>query len=248
MGESGSREAATHDSGGAFSDRVIRISGATARPAAVAGGKAANLIALAAAGFPVPDGIVVPVSEYMGFLSAGGLKDRIVGRLDATDFTDRGSIAACSADIKAMIGGSSLDSALAAAISTALAGIGGSLWAVRSSALAEDLEDASFAGQQDTYLNVRAEDVAVQVVRCWTSYWNERAIAYRHLAGVPQFEGGMAVVIQHMADAAVAGVLHRRPRGGHGRPRGHRVELGAGRGHRFGHREPGHVRLRPAHH
>jgi pyruvate,water dikinase len=193
--------------GVATEDTLIRLSQATIRSPAVVGGKAANLITLAAAGFNVPDGIVVPVGANPGFLAAGGQKELIVRRLDETDFADRESVAACSAAIKTMIETAPPGKMLADAIGTALAAIGGSLWAVRSSAVAEDLEDASFAGQQDTYLNVSTRDVPAQVVRCWASYWNERAIAYRHAAGVPQFEGGMAVIVQRMADAAVAGVL-----------------------------------------
>jgi pyruvate,water dikinase len=81
------------------------------------------------------------------------------------------------------------------------------LWAVRSSAAAEDLPEASFAGQQDTFLNVKAEDAALFVKRCWASYWNERAISYRHNAGIGHLDGGMAVVVQKMVNAAVSGVM-----------------------------------------
>ncbi|OPY25283.1 MAG: putative phosphoenolpyruvate synthase [Methanocella sp. PtaU1.Bin125] len=201
-GVSARAAAAAGDSSGRF----LRISQAATRDPASVGGKASNLIALSSAGFPVPDGIVVPVGEYERFLAANGLDEQVRGRLGRACFGDRESVASCAADIKAMIEQAPVDKADAAAIDAALAAVGGGLWAVRSSAVAEDLEDASFAGQQDTFLNVRPEEVPAYVRRCWASYWNDRAIAYRHAAGVPQLAGGIAVIVQRMADATVAGV------------------------------------------
>ena len=81
------------------------------------------------------------------------------------------------------------------------------LWSVRSSAVAEDLANASFAGQQDTFLNVQRKDVPEQVRRCWASYWNARAIAYRHRANVPQLGTGIAVIVQRMVDARSSGIM-----------------------------------------
>ena len=80
--------------------------------------------------------------------------------------------------------------------------------AVRSSATAEDLPDASFAGQQDTYLNVRGgADVLVAVQRCWGSLWTARAMAYRLRQGIAPQDVSLAVVVQEMAPADAAGVL-----------------------------------------
>lgn len=171
------------------------------------GGKGANLIRLVSAGFPVPEGIVVTVAEYELFFLSNGLRERIVERLGRTDFGDRDSIHNCSVDVKAMIGTAEIGDVLAADISAALAKFSGDTWAVRSSAVAEDMDGASFAGQQDTFLGVAPGDVPDMVKRCWGSYWNERAIAYRHAAGIPQFDSGMAVVVQRMVDSDVSGVM-----------------------------------------
>ena len=80
--------------------------------------------------------------------------------------------------------------------------------AVRSSATAEDLDDASFAGQQDTFLNVRGDDALLDAVRdCWASLWTARAIAYRARRGIDPAEVALAVVVQEMVDADAAGVM-----------------------------------------
>ena len=112
--------------------------------------------------------------------------------------------------------------------------------AVRSSATAEDLPTLSFAGQQDTYLNIRGDDAVLDAVtRCWASLWNPRAVAYRDEHGVSHDDVALAVVVQELVPADASGhPVHGRP--GHRRPHGdgdQRV-LGAGRG---GGRRPGHA-------
>ncbi|WP_460777630.1 PEP/pyruvate-binding domain-containing protein, partial [Nocardiopsis nanhaiensis] len=93
-------------------------------------------------------------------------------------------------------------------ISRAYRSLGGGRVAVRSSATAEDLPDASFAGQQDTYLGIEGADaVANAVRRCWDSLDNERAVAYREANGIDRADVGMAVVVQRMVDADTAGVM-----------------------------------------
>lgn len=92
-------------------------------------------------------------------------------------------------------------------IDSFLIDFGGSYFAVRSSAVAEDLPDASFAGQQDTFLFIRPEDVGRMVVRCWASYWNDRAVKYRHDMGIDHLSTGMAVVVQRMVSSDTSGVM-----------------------------------------
>lgn len=170
------------------------------------GGKAANLGQLIRAGFPVPSGLVVTVEAYDGFLAEHGLTARIEEVLRTVDFDREDSIEAAARDIKELFlePGSGLCKELLAALAKVDRE---GLWAVRSSAVAEDQASASFAGQQDTFLNVPMKDVPMYVCQCWASYWNARAIAYRERAGVPQLQAGIAVVVQRMVDARTSGIL-----------------------------------------
>lgn len=172
------------------------------------GPKAANLGSMMSAGFPVPDGFAVPERIYYFFLNENGLKDKIQALLDGTDFNDSEAVAACSKAIKEMIIGGVMSERLLNDIRDAIAARNeNGLWAVRSSAVAEDLPEASFAGQQDTFLNTPKEDVPAAVRKCWASYWNERALSYRYDNGMPQFESGIAVIVQRMVDARISGVM-----------------------------------------
>ena len=187
---------------------MFQLSGGEPADPSELGGKGANLVALKRAGFPVPDGFVVPVSSYRTFLDSASLRDKILRILGMTDLGDESDLSESSAKIKALIESSPLDPSLIEAIKSATSASGApSLWAVRSSATAEDLPAASFAGQQDTYLKVRSDDVADTVKKCWASFWNERAIAYRHNTGISQIDGGIAVIVQRMVDAKSSGVI-----------------------------------------
>ena len=170
------------------------------------GGKAANLGQLIQAGFPVPRGVVVTVKAYDDFLAENGLVAKIEGMLRGVDFDREDSIEAVARNIKELFlkPGNELSADLLATLAELDREC---LWAVRSSAVAEDLASASFAGQQDTFLNVRREDVPMNVRQCWASYWNARAISYREQAGVPQLQAGIAVVVQQMVDARSSGIL-----------------------------------------
>jgi pyruvate,water dikinase len=172
-----------------------------------AGGKAANLVSMIAAGLPVPPGFVVPVDAYRKFIRDQGLEGKISAELGSADISDEKQLEATSYSIKSLIRSSPLDSTMVKEIHETLALGGDTLWAVRSSATAEDLPQASYAGQQDTYLNVARADVPSRIKECWASYWNARAIAYRHNAKVPSLEGGIAVVVQEMVPSDSSGVL-----------------------------------------
>ena len=151
---------------------------------ATVGGKGANLGELVRAGFAVPDGFVVSTQAYRDALSSAGVEAG-PGVLEAI---------AVPAD-------------LVAAIAEAYEGLGGGPVAVRSSATAEDLPGAAFAGQQETFLNVVGLPAVVDAVRgCWASLWGERAVAYRARLDEP-VDLAIAVVVQRMVDAELAGVL-----------------------------------------
>jgi pyruvate,water dikinase len=174
------------------------------------GGKAINLAKMLQAGLPVPHGYIVPVRAYETFFEQNDLYGTISSYLENTDFSIEESITACEQAIKQAIYDAPIGAGLEREVSQALPQGDSTLWAVRSSAVAEDLPEASFAGQQDSYLNIMAADVLGHIKRCWASYWNERAIAYRHHAGMPQLESGIAVVVQKMVDSRTSGVMFTR--------------------------------------
>ncbi|MFC4138358.1 MULTISPECIES: PEP/pyruvate-binding domain-containing protein [unclassified Microbacterium] len=168
----------------------------------LAGGKGANLGELLRAGFPVPDGFVVTTAAYDAFVSAAGM-DAALEKLAA------GADADAAQEAAALFAASDLPSDLVEQIAAAYAALDEGPVAVRSSATAEDLPGASFAGQQDTYLNIDGTAAVVHAVRrCWASLWNARAIAYRSQVGHEAAAGlSIAVVVQRLIPAEVAGVM-----------------------------------------
>jgi phosphohistidine swiveling domain-containing protein len=173
-----------------------------------AGGKAANLSSLRRAGFPVPPGFVVPTAAYRAFVAAGGLDERIVALAGAARADDPASFERAASAIQALFAGAAVPADVAAAIEATYGRLGAPPVAVRSSATAEDRPEASFAGQQDTYLNVRGREALVGAVRrCWASLWTARAIAYRARRGIDPGAVALAVVVQELVPAEAAGVL-----------------------------------------
>ena len=169
---------------------VVRLADIRASDTEVAGGKGANLGELIAAGFPVPDGFVLGTAAYRAAARAAKVDpskpDDAAKRLRSTPVPRRVADAALKA----------------------YDALGAGPVAVRSSATAEDLPGASFAGQQDTYLGVEGPDALLEAVRrCWASLWNERAVAYRAANSIDDGSVALAVVIQRMVDARAAGVL-----------------------------------------
>ncbi len=178
------------------------------------GGKGANLGELLGAGLPVPAGFVVTTAVYDAFVaSAAGLDETITSATTALDAANPAALAAAEATIAAAFDRADIDPAVATAIVAAyedLADHGTSppAVAVRSSATAEDLPGASFAGQQETLLGVRgAAAVVAAVQQCWRSLWTGRAIAYRQQQGSAVDGVAMAVVVQRMVEPVAAGVL-----------------------------------------
>ncbi|MEA2055985.1 MAG: PEP/pyruvate-binding domain-containing protein [Candidatus Thermoplasmatota archaeon] len=186
----------------------ILLSDATKDDIEKIGGKAANLAALSSAGFSVPPGFVVPVDTYEQFLENLNLKEKIVNLLETIDFTNDDSMELHSSEIKELILSNTLKNTVAKNIDKTLKQLDKTaVWAVRSSAIAEDLPGASFAGQQDSFLNIETVDVPKYVRKCWASYWNKRALSYRHDANIDHLCGGVAVIVQRMVDAKSSGVL-----------------------------------------
>jgi rifampicin phosphotransferase len=171
-----------------------------------AGGKGANLGELTRAGLPVPSGFVVVTEAYRAYVTEHQLAERIATLAVPTD--DQAGYDDASAQIRALFINEVSDS-LRAEIAEAYTALGEDTpVAVRSSATAEDLPEASFAGQQDTYLNVRGlEDLLVAVRDCWASLWTARAMAYRTRQGIDPASVSLAVVVQQMVDAEAAGVM-----------------------------------------
>jgi pyruvate,water dikinase len=162
-----------------------------------AGGKGASLARMTSLGLPVPPGYVVPAEALAAALSDGGAELRELARRRDADAA------------QALIRTVELDAGLRDAVLGAYAALGDGdpPVAVRSSACAEDSEAASFAGQQETYLHVRGPDqVRARIRDCWASFFSERALFYRAEKG-SLHDLGMAVVVQRMVQADIAGVL-----------------------------------------
>jgi len=162
------------------------------------------------AGFPVPGGFFLTAAAYKRFVEENRLQDEIID-LARPEIIERSvSFESASARIQALFRKTGLSDETAATIRQAYGALGDGEPAVvvRSSANAEDLPDLSFAGQQDTYLNVRGEDAVVAATRdCWASLWTSRALSYRHENGIDHSAVAMAVVVQTMVPADVSGVL-----------------------------------------
>ena len=177
---------------------------------AVVGGKGAHLGELSRIeGIRVPVGFCVTTDCYRRIIAdAPGIGDRLV-RLSGLNPDDREVIRALSAEIRQIIEAIAIPDDLAAAITRSIARLGeGAAYAVRSSATAEDLPTASFAGQQDTYLNVVGQAAILEhISKCWASLFTERAATYRLQNGIDHRLVQMAVVVQQMVYPQAAGIL-----------------------------------------
>jgi pyruvate,water dikinase len=176
----------------------------------IAGGKAANLGELIRAGFPVPEGFCVTTAAYEIVAGGAGL-DQILDDLAETPPDDTARLAELAAAARARLLEAPVSPGVAGAITGAYRALGNGASvpvAVRSSATAEDLPHASFAGQQDTYLNVIGDEAVLGAVRrCWASLWTDRAVSYRASNGIDPRSVRLAVAVQRMVEAAVAGIL-----------------------------------------
>jgi pyruvate,water dikinase len=176
------------------------------------GGKAANLGELLAAGLPVPEGFCLTTAAYREATAPIGLEE-LHRSLKGAPANDLEALSGLAGKVRRLITAVDLPPGITASLRSAYGALGtagqpDAPVAVRSSATAEDLPFASFAGQQDSYLNVVGTDALLAAVRnCWASLWTDRAVAYRASRGIDPSTVALAVVVQRMVDAAVAGVM-----------------------------------------
>ncbi|MBE6486564.1 MAG: phosphoenolpyruvate synthase [Methanosphaera stadtmanae] len=180
----------------------------------IAGGKGANLGELTNAGIPVPPGFVITAGTYQKFITETGIVDEINNMLASLDINNTPELQKVSEDIKNLIVTTDIPDDIQTAIIESYnklcmdVEIDDVVVAIRSSATAEDLPDASFAGQQDTYLNISGiEDVLTNVRMCWASLFEARAIFYRAENDFDHSKVLIAVVVQQMVNSEKAGVM-----------------------------------------
>ena len=180
----------------------------------IAGGKGASLGEMWNAGLPVPPAFVVTAEAYKYFIKETKLNKKIMDILEGLDVNNNDELTMKSAEVRTLIESAEMPTDLKIAIVESynrlgeMTGSDETFVAVRSSATAEDLPDASFAGQQDTYLNMKgAEQVVDAVQRCFASLFTPRAVFYREQKGFDHFEVALAAVVQKMVNADKAGVL-----------------------------------------
>ena len=175
----------------------------------VVGGKGRSLSRLANAGYNVPGGFQIPISAYRGFVTDNQLQDRILELSIPTVHEGAISFEQASVNIAQLFAEHEQQADQLAAITAAYDELPGQpSVAVRSSANAEDLPDLSFAGQQETFLNVTgADEVAAAVKLCWASLWTVQAMNYRHEMGIDNRAVAMGVVVQIMVPSEVSGIL-----------------------------------------
>ncbi len=174
------------------------------------GGKGASLGKMVKAGFPVPPGFVITTGAYEKFLHENDLQVAIAEILNGLDYEDLDELEKKTDKIRTLFTDSKLPDSLISEIIQAYKELGeeSAYVAVRSSATAEDLEGASFAGQYETFLDVKGKDVLLNaIIRCWASMWTARVTIYRHNKGFDHGVIGIAVVVQKMIDPDVAGVM-----------------------------------------
>jgi len=176
------------------------------------GGKGANLGEMTKAGFPVPPGFIVTSQAYFYFLRENNLKEKIRKALHNLDVNNTQSLQSASKHATKLLLSGKIPEKLAREIFSAYRVLGGvfknTLVAVRSSATAEDLPNASFAGQQETYLNVKGEaNVLLKIREAWASLFTARAIFYREEQKFDHFKVGIAVPVQKMVQSEKSGVM-----------------------------------------
>jgi pyruvate, water dikinase len=175
----------------------------------IAGGKGANLGDMVQAGLPVPPGFVITSEAYRRMLISSQLDDTIREMLASIDWDNNQALIEMENQIRSLFDTVTMDPDLRREILACYHTLGDNTpVAVRSSATAEDLACASFAGQQSTYLNVYGDDELIKtVMQCWSSLFTCQAIYYRHRNGFDGIFVTMAVVVQKMVNSEKAGVI-----------------------------------------
>ena len=191
-------------------DFVLPFSALNRDMLALVGGKAANLGELTGAQLPVPPGFCVTTTAYAQVAEEADLQS-VLDKYPAGEDGEAQRLANMAQAARTRLLAATMPREIADAITEAYGVLGAGEpipVAVRSSATAEDLPFASFAGQQDTYLNIVGVDAVLDaVLRCWASLWTDRAVSYRESLGLDQSNVKLAVVVQRMVQSSVAGVL-----------------------------------------
>ncbi|MCH7730318.1 phosphoenolpyruvate synthase [Patescibacteria group bacterium] len=191
---------------------ILDFSKIDKRDIPLVGGKGANLGEMVKAGFPVPLGFAVTVAAYDTFLKENNLSIKIKKTLAEIDVNDPGQLDRASKNITGTLVKSKIPDAVAREVISAYKKLSGrlkhSLVAVRSSATAEDLPEASFAGQQETFLNIKGEASLLESIRaCWASLFTARAIFYREHNKIDHEQVKISVIVQKMIQSEVSGVM-----------------------------------------
>ncbi len=187
---------------------IVWFSEVTKQDIPLVGGKGANLGEMTGAGIPVPPGFIVTAGAYFDFLEESGITNGIRELLEPLDVHGSRQLQETAKKVQQIILDAPMPAALIREIEQAYIKMGRGLVAVRSSATAEDLPEASFAGQQATFLNIEGEKEVVKAVQeCWASLFGARAIFYREENGFDHFKVGIAVPVQRMVQSESAGVM-----------------------------------------
>lgn len=177
--------------------------------ALAAGGKGASLCRMYRNQMPVPEGFIVGADAFNSFMEENGLCQQVLNLIAEIDWNNNQNLTTTAQKIRSLICEAPLPSRLLEPIKEYYAALGENVpVAVRSSSTVEDLEDASCAGQQDTYLFIINPDNVIKSIKnCWASLYNDRAIFYRHEKGFDTCDISIAVVVQRMINAEKAGVM-----------------------------------------
>ncbi len=187
---------------------ILWFNEVTKKDIPLVGGKGANLGEMTNANIPVPPGFIVTAGTYFDFLEQAGITNQIRNLLAPLDIHDSKQLQEIAGKVQKLILDAPMPPEIAREIEQAYIKMGEGLVAVRSSATAEDLPEASFAGQQATFLNIQGEkDVVTAVQGCWASLFGARAIFYRQEQGFEHFKVGIAVPVQRMVQSESAGVM-----------------------------------------
>jgi len=187
---------------------ILNLKNITINDLSRIGSKAANLGTLIHKNFSVPEGFVITVAAYSLFLKANNLEKLIQKLIQDIDYSNYETIETCSRKIKEEIERASLPPKLVEEMKKTFEALGINNFVVRSSGLSEDLPTASFAGQYESFLNLKSfDDILQYIKRCYSSVWTSRAIVYRNENQIPHDNAELAVIIQKMIPAKSAGVL-----------------------------------------
>jgi pyruvate,water dikinase len=187
---------------------IVWFNEVTKEDVATVGGKGANLGEMTRAKIPVPPGFIVTADAYFDFLKKSKLTSKINKLLKPLNPDNSNQLHQIAGQIKQLIIDTPIPPEIAEEIKHSYNKMGGGLVAVRSSATAEDLPEASFAGQQRTFLNIEGRKEVITAVRgCWASLFEPRAIFYRHQQGFDHFRVGIAVPVQKMVQSEASGVM-----------------------------------------